>query len=213
VEGPDEAALEAIGAHLHESSRITEAVARECSDAIAEAARVVADSFRAGGKLLLCGNGGSAADSQHLAAEFVSVRDRALLRPALPAIALTTDTSFLTANANDFGFEDVFARQVEALGRAHDALIGISTSGQSANVIAALRRARDTAIKTIVFTGRTGGAMNDLGNVVIRVPSDSTQHIQESHIAIGHILCELVERSLFGDQVPAGERKPKKRRK
>jgi D-sedoheptulose 7-phosphate isomerase len=189
--------LGAIEAHFRESVRVKQAVAKECSDAILRASEIITAAFKGGKKLLLCGNGGSAADSQHIAAEFVSVRDRNLVRPALPAIALTTDTSFLTASANDFGFQDVFARQVEALGRRGDVLLAISTSGKSANVIAALKRAHATGLQTIVFTGKSGGDMNDLGNVVIRVPSESTQHIQESHIAIGHILCELVEMALF----------------
>ena len=189
---------ELVRAHFRESARVKERVAEECGEAIVQAAALVAGALRAGRKVLLCGNGGSAADCQHLSAEFVSVLDQRHPRPALPAIALTTDTSFLTANANDFGFENVFARQIEALGGAGDVLVAISTSGRSANVLAALRRARQQDIRTIVWTGKSGGAMNDLGDVVIRVPSESTQHIQEAHIAIGHILVELVELSLFG---------------
>src|SRR5437867_2688089 len=136
--------------HLRESSRVTERAATECAEAVVQASELIADAFRAKGKLLLCGNGGSAADCQHLAAEFVSVRDRAFVRPALPAVALTTDSSLLTANANDFGFRGVFARQVEALGAAGDVLLAISTSGRSENVVAALKRARENGLKTIV---------------------------------------------------------------
>jgi D-sedoheptulose 7-phosphate isomerase len=189
--------LRAVSAHLEESIRVKQAVAKECAKDIVGAAELIAGAFRGGNKVLFCGNGGSAADCQHLAAEFVSVLDRNKKRPALPAIALTTDTSFLTANANDFGFQDVFARQVEALGQKGDVLVGISTSGKSPNVISALKRARSSGVRTIVLTGRSGGDMKDLGDVVVRVPSDSTQHIQESHIAIGHIICELVEKALF----------------
>src|SRR6185436_16915401 len=138
----------------------------------------------------------SAADSQHLAAEFVSVLQRDHVRPALPAIALTTDTSLLTASANDFGFENVFARQVEAHGRPADVLIGISTSGTSPNVLAALRQARAAGLKTVGLSGRSGGQMGEACDVLIKVPSEATQHIQEAHIAIGHIMCELVERNL-----------------
>ncbi len=173
-----------------------EQVAVDCGETIVRAAETIAGALRSGGKLLICGNGGSAADSQHIAAEFVSVLDRSLERPPLPAVALTTDTSLLTASANDFGFENVFGRQVEALGRSGDVLLGISTSGTSANVLVALRRARTAGLRTVGLTGRSGGGMNELSDVVIRVPSDSTSHIQEAHIAIGHILCELVERAL-----------------
>ncbi|MBI4502347.1 MAG: D-sedoheptulose 7-phosphate isomerase [Gemmatimonadetes bacterium] len=185
--------------HLRESARVKGLVASECGEAIVRAAELIATAFRSGGKLLLCGNGGSAADCQHLAAEFVSVLQKDRVRAALPAIALTTDTSFLTASANDFGFEHVFARQVEALGKAGDVLIGISTSGTSANIIAALRQAKKSGLRNIIFTGKSGGKMNDLGDVVIRVPSELTQHIQESHIAIGHVICELVERTVSGE--------------
>ncbi len=182
--------------HLRESCRVKEQAALECGEPILAAAGLIAGVFRSGGKVLLCGNGGSAADAQHLAAEFVSVLERDRVRPALPAVALTTDTSLLTASANDFGFEHVFARQVEALGRRGDALVAISTSGTSPNVLAALRQARATGVQTVGFTGRSGGGMVELSDVLIKIPSESTQHIQEAHIAVGHILCELVEREL-----------------
>ena len=178
---------------LRESARVKELVAHECAHDILQAAEVIGQTFRSGGKVLFCGNGGSAADCQHLASEFVSVLQKDRARPALPAIALTTDTSFLTANANDFGFENVFSRQVEALGKKGDVLVGISTSGVSVNVLAALRQARRAGLRTIVFTGESGGKMNDLGDVIIKVPSESTQHVQEAHIAIGHVICEVVE--------------------
>ncbi len=189
--------LRVIETHLLESARLKQRVATELSADIASAAEVIVTVFRSGGKLLLCGNGGSAADCQHIAAEFVSVLERQALRPPLPAIALTTDTSFLTASANDFGFEQVFARQVEALGRAGDVLMGISTSGGSPNVVAALVRARELGVRTIVLTGQAGGRAAELGDVVIRIPSRSTQLIQEAHIAIGHVVCGIVEGALF----------------
>src|SRR6267143_5042526 len=132
--------VDMVAAHFKESARVKGLTAAECGEAIARAATLIADAFRGGRKVLLCGNGGSAADAQHIAAEFVSVLDHKRPRRALPAVALTTDTSFLTANTNDFGFENVFARQIEALGAAGDVLVGISTSGGSANVLAALRR-------------------------------------------------------------------------
>jgi len=166
-----------------------------CHQPILEAAAMIKAAFQAGGKLMLCGNGGSAADAQHIAAEFVSVLTQSFLRPGLPAIALTTNTSILSACANDFGFEGVFARQVQALGRPGDVLLGISTSGNSANVLRAFEYARAHEIRTIALAGR-GGALPELAEIAIRVPADSTQYIQESHVLIGHILCDLVERSL-----------------
>jgi phosphoheptose isomerase len=160
------------------------------------AAGLIADAFRSGGKVLLCGNGGSAADCQHVAAEFVSILRRDFERPGLPAIALTTDTSFLTAYANDFGYEGVFARQVEALGKAGDLLVGISTSGNSPNVIRAVESALRIGMRTIALTG-LGGRLPAMADVAVSVPSADTQHIQEAHLAIEHIICELVERHLF----------------
>ena len=182
-----------IGAKLMESAEVKRRAAEACLDEIRRAVDLVATSFKNGGKLLLCGNGGSAADCQHIATEFVSSFDKNLIRPALPAIALTTDTSFLTANANDFGIEGVFARQVEALGRSGDVLIAISTSGNSENVVRAVEMAGSLKMTTIGFTGASESKLADLADVAIQVPSDDTQHIQEAHIAIGHILCGLVE--------------------
>ena len=172
-------------------------MAETCTPAIAAAADEITEAFRNGRKLLLCGNGGSAADCQHMAAEFVSRLTKDFERPGLPAIALTTDTSFLTAYANDCGFEGVFARQVQALGRPGDALIGISTSGNSANVIQAMELARTTGLRTVALTG-PGGRLAKLADVAIAVPSDDTQHIQETHLAVEHLLCLLVEQALFG---------------
>jgi len=153
--------------------------------------------------VLLCGNGGSAADCQHVAAELVSRLTRDSERPGLPAIALTTDTSFLTAYANDCGFEGVFARQVEALGRPGDVLIGISTSGNSPNVLRAVELAREKGMRSIALTGQ-GGRLAKLADVAVSVPSDDTRHIQEAHLAVEHVLCLLVEESLFAAGSPPG---------
>ncbi len=161
---------------------------------VAIAERVV-ETFRRGGKLLLCGNGGSAADAQHIAAEFVSRFRRE--RRGLPAIALTTDTSILTAISNDYGYERVFARQIEALGRPGDMVIGISTSGISASVIAAMRAARNGSMATVGFTGASGGTLVDHVDLCLCVPSHNTARIQEVHITVAHVVCEIVERTLF----------------
>ena len=147
--------------------------------------------------MLLCGNGGSAADSQHLATEFVIRMNPAIKRPGLPAIALTTDSSMLTAGANDIGYDNVFAREVEALGSLGDVLIGISTSGRSESVNRAVTTAKGKGMATIGFLGGDGGAMKELVDVAIIVPSPDTQRIQEGHITIGHIICGLAERELF----------------
>lgn len=188
---------EIIQNHLLRSAEIKQAVAEKCTADISVAAEMLTETLRSDGKILLCGNGGSAADCQHISAEFASVLTQEFMRPALAALALTTDTSFITANANDFGFEGIFERQVEALGRKGDSLIGISTSGNSKNVLRAFNFAKERGIRTIALTGESGGHMANVADVCIKVPSGNTQHIQESHIAIGHILCELVEVSLF----------------
>jgi len=158
---------------------------------------MIADAFRARKKLLLCGNGGSAADCQHIAAEFVGTLSQDFRRPGLGAIALTTDSSYLTAYSNDYGFEGVFARQVETLGTRGDILIGISTSGNSRNVIRAIEAAKALSMKTVALCGARGQLIG-MTDLAIAVPSSATQYIQESHIVIGHILCDLVERTLFG---------------
>jgi D-sedoheptulose 7-phosphate isomerase len=198
IEKGAETAHERARAHLLASAEVKRRIAESCLEEIVAAAEMIAQALRAGGKVMLCGNGGSAADCQHIAAEFMNLLRQDFQRTALAAIALTTDTSFLTANANDFGFEGVFARQVEALGRPGDVLIGISTSGNSPNVLQAISRAQQLGLQTVALTGSTGGKLASLAEVVIRVPSNSVQHIQEAHIAVGHILCDLVERSIFG---------------
>ena len=163
---------------------------------ILNAARVMTESLASGHKLLLCGNGGSAADAQHIAAEFVCVLSQGLLRPGLGAIALTTDASVLTASANDFGYAGVFERQVQALGQPGDVVIGISTSGNSENVLRAVNYARAHQMCTIALTGAEGGKIAQAAQCALSVPSTVTQFIQESHIMLGHILCDLVEQSL-----------------
>lgn len=160
--------------------------------AIVAAARLVTEAFRGGGKLLLCGNGGSAADCQHMAAEFTGLLRKDHVRPGLPAIALTTDTSFLTAYANDVDFNEVFARQVEALGRPGDVLLAISTSGNSENVLRAVRAARARGMQSVALSG-IGGALAELADITVAVPSRVTAHIQEAHLAIEHAIGEAVE--------------------
>lgn len=185
--------------HLLESARIKQQVAENCLDSIIAAARLIAETFRSGGKVLLCGNGGSAADCQHIAGEFVNYLSKDFTRPGLPAIALTTDSSIMSAIANDTGFESVFERQVQALGKPGDVLIGISTSGNSSNVVLALKAAKLGRISTIVLTG-SGGCLAEMADVAIAVPSQNTQYVQEAHLAIEHIICELVECYLFSEE-------------
>ncbi len=163
---------------------------------IEDLAKRIITSIEAGGKVLLFGNGGSAADAQHLAAEFV-VRYRQNRR-ALPAIALTTDTSILTAGANDFGFESIFARQVEALANKGDVVIGITTSGSSANVIAGLEASKNKGCVVIAFVGENGGKAAELADVAFAAPSKITARVQECHLLVGHIICDLVESFYIG---------------
>ncbi len=162
---------------------------------LADAATACVNCLRTGHKILLAGNGGSAADCQHIAAELVGrfMFDRA----PLPAIALTTDTSALTAIGNDYGFESVFSRQLAALGQAGDVFIGLSTSGNSANILAAARQARTHGLVCIGLTGRAGGALREHCDVLLDVPADATPDIQVCHITLGHLLCDLIERALF----------------
>ena len=163
--------------------------------ALAAAAAVV-DALGRGGKLLLFGNGGSAADAQHVAAELVGRFERE--RTALAALALTTDTSSLTSVANDYGFDRVFARQIEALGRPGDVALGISTSGTSSNVVSALEAARAAGLQTIALTGRDGGAVGRAAAIHVNVPSTSTARVQEVHRTLLHVICDLVERASSG---------------
>jgi len=164
---------------------------------VIQAALQIVKAFRAGGKVMFCGNGGSAADAQHLAAEFTGRYLKE--RRALPALALHTNTSAVTAIGNDYGFDLVFARQVEALGKEGDVTVGISTSGNSPNVLRALEAAKSKSIYTVALTGASGGKMKDVADCAIRIPSEETPRIQECHILTGHIICEIVEEMLFED--------------
>lgn len=177
------------GAELHKT------VAMNWSDHIVQMVDGLISSLRKGGKILFCGNGGSAADSQHLSTELVSRLH--LNRPPIPALALTTNTSFLTAHSNDFGFDDIFARQIEALGSDKDTLIGFSTNGNSENVIRAFQSANRKRMFCIGFTGKDGGKFPTHTDICLIVPSDNTARIQEIHITAGHILCDLIEEELF----------------
>ena len=185
--------LDAIKLHLERSAEVKAKAAESCAEPAAEAARMIAASLADSGTLMLCGNGGSAGDAQHIAAEFVATLDHARPRPGLRALALTTDTSFLTAYSNDFGYQDIFARQVETLGRPGDVLVGISTSGNSGNVVAAIEKAKSMGVKTIALTGGSGGQLKSLADLTITVPADQTALIQEVHIALGHAITAAVE--------------------
>lgn len=161
-------------------------------DAIERAATVVVNAIKNGNKIIFCGNGGSAADSQHLAAELIG--KFYFNRRSLPAVSLTVNTSIITAIGNDFGFDKVFARQLEGIGKAGDVLIGLSTSGNSENVVEAFRLAKELGISTVAFTGESGGILRNIADILINVPSSDTPRIQEAHIMVGHIICELVEK-------------------
>jgi len=189
-----EKALQEVLNSFRSGTDLRKQVARDCGENIVDAAMLIARRVRSGGKLLLFGNGGSAADAQHLAAEFVG-RFR-IERQALPAVALTTDSSILTAVGNDYGFDQIFARQVQALGRPGDVAIGISTSGNSPNVNSAITQAAKQELKTIGLAGKDGGSLAKCVDISITVASTNVAMIQECHITIGHILCELVENEL-----------------
>jgi D-sedoheptulose 7-phosphate isomerase len=176
---------------LEASAELKRLVARNLAGTIADAAQMLINAYKAGGKVLLIGNGGSAADAQHIAAELVGRFKTE--RAALPAIALSTNTSILTALANDYGCETIFSRQLEALASDKDVLLAITTSGVSPNVLKAVATARAKSVQVIALTGGSGGKLAKLANIAIIVPSDDTARIQEAHITIGHILCHLVE--------------------
>jgi D-sedoheptulose 7-phosphate isomerase len=187
-----------IRSELLASAEVKRKTLEHCTEGIVRAVDLLTRALRGRKKILLCGNGGSAADCQHLATEFVVRMSPVIRRPGIPAIALTTDSSLLTAGSNDFGYDNVFARSVDALGVKGDVLIGISTSGQSGSVNRAFRAARKKGMVTIGLLGRHGGSARNLVDLAIIVPSDDTQRIQETHITIGHIICGLVERELYG---------------
>ena len=180
---------------IKESISVQEAVLRKLSREIRTVSTLIAISLKKGGKVILFGNGGSAADSQHIAAEFVG-RFK-LERQGLASIALTTNTSIITSIANDYGYEEIFSRQVEGIATSNDIVIGISTSGNARNVITGMLQAKRMGAKTIALTGSGGGEMASIADVSLIVPSDNTPRIQEAHIVIGHIICELAEKNLF----------------
>ena len=194
-------AAQLIDQFVGESLRVKNEFFRVNKDTIARTVETIAHGLRNGHKVLFFGNGGSAADAQHLAAELVGRFGPN--RSPLPAISLATDTSILTAVGNDYGYDTVFARQIEALGQSGDIAIAISTSGNSPSVLAAIDVARSKGLFTIGFTGETGGKMKDRVEVLFRVPSRETPRIQETHVMLGHILCELVDRELFPEIYPA----------
>lgn len=182
---------------ISESAEVKRALAEECSDDILRCGELLAQVAIDDGLILLCGNGGSAADSQHIAAELVVRLRSSVERRAIGAMALTVDTSILTAGGNDYGFEQVFARQVEAYGRDGDVLIAISTSGNSENVIAAVEQANEDGLHTIGLLGGDGGELKELVDDFVLVPSSVTARIQEAHILIGHIWCEMIEEAVI----------------
>ncbi len=184
---------------LKETIETKQKTAELCSSEIEKSANLLADALRNGGKILICGNGGSAADSQHIAAELVVRLRSHINRPALAAIALTVDSSILTAGGNDIGFDNIFARQVEALSRPGDCLIAISTSGNSENVLRAAIAARKMGVRTIGLLGKDGGTIKNECDLSVIVPSSNTARIQETHIFIAHLWCEAIEELLFPD--------------
>ena len=180
---------------FNESARVKTEFAQENADAVTAVVKAIAAALKAGNKVILFGNGGSATDASHIAAEFVN---RFLIdRPPLPAIALNTDPAVLTSISNDFGYDQIFAKQLTALGRPGDIVIGLSTSGNSPNVLLALEVAKRGGMQTVVLTGGTGGKMANLADHTFIVPSKHTPHIQETHITLCHIICQLVDEELF----------------
>lgn len=176
---------------LRESADLKLKFAKESIDSVIDATQIINKCFKSGGKILIFGNGGSASDAQHIASEFIN---RFLLeRRALPAISLAADSSVLTSIANDYSYENVFVRQIEALGNKNDVAIGITTSGNSANVISGLKTAKSIGMTNVVFTGKNINKLKKLSKCIISVPSDSTARVQEVHITVAHIICELVE--------------------
>ena len=182
---------------IRESADVKNTMIVASVEDIEKAAEMMVAAVQNGNKILWCGNGGSAADAQHMAAELMGGL-RSHDRPAIQSIALTTDTSFITAWSNDTDYESIFSRQIEGLGSTGDILMAISTSGNSRNVVKAVESCNDKGITVIVLTGKTGGVLKDMGDVTISIPSDDTQRIQEGHLLAEHILCEMVEKSVTG---------------
>ncbi|MDH4222947.1 MAG: D-sedoheptulose 7-phosphate isomerase [candidate division Zixibacteria bacterium] len=185
-----------VRSQIEESIALKEKVKSELSQKIVKLAEILTGCLKKGNKIFLCGNGGSAADAQHIAGELVVRLKPTSRRKALPAIALTVNSSILTAAANDFGFDKIFSRQVEALGKKGDCLLALSTSGESPNVNQAVKTARKMGLKTLALSGKRGGEMHRIADFSIIVPSFETQRIQEVHILIGHIVCDLVEKDM-----------------
>ena len=171
---------------------------RENSDVVVKIADMCIAAIRSGHKVIWCGNGGSAAQSQHLAAELVGRYK--INRPAMNSLSLTVDTSNLTAIGNDYGYDVVFSRQLQGVGQSGDVLIGLSTSGNSKNVVAAFEMAQQIGIKTVALVGARGGAMRDMADVSLCVPADTSAHIQEMHITVGHLICDLIEKEFYGEK-------------
>lgn len=188
---------EVVVKELEESANIKRMMAQSLADTIVDAAQMILKAYQTGGKVLLIGNGGSAADAQHIAAELIGRFQ--LERTGLPAIALTTNTSALTALANDYEYDAVFSRQLEALASNKDILIAITTSGTSPNILKAVEAAHSKGVYVVGLTGGNGGKLKDMADLTIMVPSDNTARIQEAHITIGHIICHLVEKGLFNE--------------
>ncbi len=188
---------ENVSQQLAESATVKRDLAERDTGQIVEFFQRVIGCLRQGGKILFCGNGGSAADAQHLAAELVGRFGKG--KPPLAAIALTTDTSVLTCLSNDYSFDDVFAKQVQALGKKGDVLVSISTSGKSENIVRAARCARELGLFTIALTGSGGGALAEVAELCLKVPSENSQRIQEAHITIGHIVLDLLEKKLASE--------------
>ena len=194
--------IEKIRSHFEESLETKRDAMASIIPAIAEAGELMVDSLRNGGKILSCGNGGSAGDAQHFSAELLNRFE--IERPGLPAIALTTDSSTITAIANDYAYQDIFSKQVQALGGAADLLLAISTSGNSPNVVRAVDAAHEREMKVVALTGRDGGAILgalETTDVEIRVPAERTARIQEVHLLVIHTLCDFIDSALFGDAV------------
>ena len=190
-------AIDLIDGAFSELFTLLPSFKQQCSGQIIAASEILINAFACDKKLLICGNGGSAADSQHLAAEFVSSFSKSMQRKALPAIALTVDSSIITAYSNDFSFDQIFERQIEALGLAEDVLLVLSTSGDSVNCLRAAKKARSAGMKVIAFT-KSNSKLCDYADVCIMVPSSNTQHIQECHMIAYHLLVEIVETQMFG---------------
>jgi D-sedoheptulose 7-phosphate isomerase len=192
--------VEQIKQYARQSVEVKQTFFEAHAAIVADAAALIITALQAGGKLLIFGNGGSAADAQHIAAELVN--RLTYDRPPIAALALTTDTSILTSVGNDTSFDELFERQLQALGRAGDVVLAISTSGNSPNVLRAVTAARELNIKVVALAGRSGGKLAPLSDVALVVEADNTQHIQETHITIGHILCELIQDAIYGDMKP-----------